>query len=140
LIVGLGIDLVELSRVESSLRKWGERLVQKLMGADESSRLVALASTRAEAVAISIALKEAASKAIGTGWSQGVRWRDIVVFPGPPITVELRLRAAEFARRLDSDGGTSALVERRGDLILAEVQLRGRATGRDGQAMTGRRN
>jgi len=130
-IVGLGIDLVEESRAAASLARWGGRLLDKLMDAEEAGRLAALAESRPRALAISIALKEAGSKAIGTGWSRGVRWRDVIVQPGPPPSVRLAQRALEFARRLGSSGRTEALVEIRGDLVLAEVRLlTGDAEGR----------
>jgi holo-[acyl-carrier protein] synthase len=122
-IVGLGIDLVEESRAGASLARWGGRLIEKLMDPDEAARLGLLADNRARAVALSIALKEAASKAIGTGWSRGVRWRDVIVEPGPPPGVRLAHRALDFARRLGSSGRTQAAVEVRGDLVLAEVRL-----------------
>jgi holo-[acyl-carrier protein] synthase len=124
-VVGLGIDLVEHSRVCCSLERWGERLARKLMDPEEESRLALLAPQRSEALALSIALKEAASKAIGTGWSRGVRWRDVVVQPGASLGVELHCRALEFARRLGSDGRTRVHLERRGDLVVGEVWLLG---------------
>jgi holo-[acyl-carrier protein] synthase len=122
-IVGLGIDLIEVSRVESALRQWGDKLIQKLMDPDEALGLARLAAGQVETVALSIALKEAASKAIGTGWSRGVRWRDVVVCSASPPSLELRERAADFARLLGSDGTSEAFVDRRGDLIIAEVRL-----------------
>jgi holo-[acyl-carrier protein] synthase len=124
-VVGLGIDLVEISRVHWSLKRWGERLARKLMDPEEEQRLDLLAPRRSEALSLSIALKEAASKAIGTGWSRGVRWRDVVVRPGPPLGIELRNRAREFALRLGSDGRTRVRLERRDDLIVGEVWLLG---------------
>jgi holo-[acyl-carrier protein] synthase len=122
-IVGLGIDLVEESRAAASLARWGDRLVEKLMDPEEASRLGVLAESRARAIALSIALKEAASKAIGTGWSRGVRWRDVIVEPGPPPGVRLACRALDVARNLGSNGRTHATLEIRGDLVLAEVRL-----------------
>ncbi|MBN2371256.1 MAG: 4'-phosphopantetheinyl transferase superfamily protein [Vicinamibacteria bacterium] len=124
-VVGLGIDLVEVPRIRRSLERWGERLASKLMDSEEAARLDLLSTRRPEALAISIALKEAASKAIGTGWSRGVRWRDVVIRPGSPFGVELRNRARDFAFRLGSDGRTRVRLERRDDLIVGEVWLLG---------------
>jgi phosphopantetheinyl transferase (holo-ACP synthase) len=70
-----------------------------------------------------VAAKEAASKALGTGWSQGVRWRDVVVSLGPAPSVRLDGRAAEVARALGSSGRTRARLERRGPLVVGEVWL-----------------
>jgi holo-[acyl-carrier protein] synthase len=60
-IVGIGIDLVELSRVSRSLDRWGARLVAKLMGPAEAAGLPAGRDDLVKAVAGAIALKEAAS-------------------------------------------------------------------------------
>ena len=123
-IVGVGLDLVELSRVERSLERWGERLVARLMDPAEAAALPTTPAERVHAVAAAIALKEAASKALATGWSHGVHWRQVVARPGSPPTVELVGRAAEVARtRGSSSGATTCSMENRGDLLLAEVWL-----------------
>lgn len=122
-IVGIGLDLVELSRVAKSLARWGPRLVDKLMDPGEAGGLPARGEARVAAVATAIALKEAASKALSTGWSSGVHWRQVVATAGPPPGVQLTGRALEVARQLGSAGTTSASVETRGDLLLAEVWL-----------------
>ena len=124
MVVGLGVDLVELPRVAASLARWGERLVAKLMDAEEAARLPSAPADRARALALAIAGKEAASKALGTGWSHGVRWRDVVVALGETPAVELRARAAEVARRLGSAGRTRVTLEvRDGVLAVGEVWL-----------------
>lgn len=123
MVVGLGLDLVELDRVARALDRWGERLIAKLMDEPESRRLPAGNPARARALALAIAGKEAASKAIGTGWSRGVFWRDVVVEPGPPASVTLRRRAADVARTLGSNGRTRTHLEVRGNLVLCEVRL-----------------
>jgi holo-[acyl-carrier protein] synthase len=121
-IVGVGIDLIETERVARALDRWGERLVAKLMGAAEASRLPA-GPGRARAIALAIAAKEAASKALGTGWSRGVCWRDVVVDLGPPLAVRLEGGALRWARRLGSAGETRAALEVRGDLVIGQVRL-----------------
>lgn len=123
LIIGVGLDLVELDRVARSLARWGDRLVSKLMDASEAQRLPPAGDARTRAVALAIAGKEAASKAIGTGWSRGVFWRDVVVDAGPPASVSLRRGAAAVARRLGSHGRTRTQLEVRGNLVLGEVRL-----------------
>ena len=59
------------------------------MGEAEAARLPDGATDRAPRLALAIAAKEAASKALGTGWSRGVCWRDVVVDLGPPLAVRL---------------------------------------------------
>lgn len=124
-VVGLGVDLVELSRVRAALERWGDRLVRKLMDAEEADRLPREAAARALHVARAIAAKEAASKAIGTGWSRGVRWRDVVLLAGDIPQVRLLGRALHFARARGSAGATETRLEERGDLVLGEVLLLG---------------
>jgi holo-[acyl-carrier protein] synthase len=121
-IVGLGVDLVELDRVARALERWGERIIAKLMGPEEAARLPSLKPERVQSLALAIAAKEAASKAIGTGWSRGVRWKDVEVWLSPP-SIRLRARAAEVARALGSGGETRLRLEHRGNLVIGEVRL-----------------
>jgi holo-[acyl-carrier protein] synthase len=130
MVVGLGIDLVEWDRVRSSLERWGERFVAKLMDPAEASRLPVGAEERARALALAVAGKEAASKALGTGWSRGVRWRDVVVDlldpprDSPRARIVLHPRAAEVAReRGSSSGRTRVSLRLEGALVLGEVWL-----------------
>lgn len=123
MILGLGVDLIEIDRVRASLVEWGDRLVAKLMGPDEASLLPTPVPDRALAIALAIAGKESASKAIGTGWTHGVRWRDVVVDVKIPSVVLLE-RAAEVAQHLGSrTGRTQTFLEVRGNLVLGEVRL-----------------
>jgi holo-[acyl-carrier protein] synthase len=123
LVVGLGIDLIELDRVAAAETRWAPRLVQKLMDPPEASRLPLREPDRSRAIALSIAAKEATSKALGTGWTRGVRWRDVEVFLEPSPRVLLRAAAADRARALGSHGETRTRVELRGGLALGEVWL-----------------
>jgi len=122
-VVGLGVDLVELDRVGRSLTRWGARLVGRLMDAEEAARLPASGAERILAVAGAIALKEAASKALGTGWSHGVYWRDVIVTLEPAPSVRLARRAAAVARARGSSGRHHAALEARGNLLIAELRL-----------------
>lgn len=123
MVVGLGVDLVELGRVARALDRWGSRLVGKLMDAEEAARLPADAAERARALALAIAGKEATSKALGTGWSRGVRWRDVEVRLRPEPSVGLRGGAAARAKALGSSGRTWARLEVRDELAVGEVRL-----------------
>ena len=82
MVIGIGLDLVETARVEQALERFGERFVGKLMDPEEAAALPRPAPSARAALALAVAGKEAASKALGTGWSQGVRWRDVVVSIG----------------------------------------------------------
>ena len=126
-VVGVGVDLVEVSRVERALARWDQRLIEKLMNPEEAARLPAAGGPQARALAFAIAGKEAASKALGTGWSRGVRWRDVRVERTPAPTVRLVARAADVAGQLGCDGQAVVTLEERGDLVLGRVALLSRA-------------
>ena len=123
LVVGLGIDLIELERVADAQARWGARFVHKLMDPPEAARLPAAEPDRSRAIALAIAAKEAASKAIGTGWTRGVRWRDVEVFLEATPRVVLHAAAADRARALGSGGATRTRLEIRDGLALGEVWL-----------------
>jgi len=123
LVVGLGIDLIELDRVAAAQSRWGERLVRKLMDPPEAARLPPEGPERSLALALAIAGKEAASKAIGTGWTRGVRWRDVEVFLDAAPRVVLRAAAARRAHTLGSRGATRTRLEVKDGLALGEVWL-----------------
>ena len=122
MVIGLGVDLVEVGRVERALARWGRRIVDRLMDEDEAQALPREQGPRAAALALAIAGKEAASKAVGTGWSQGVRWRDVVVDREAP-SVRLLGRALVVAQALGSTGRTKTRLELRGGLAVGEVRL-----------------
>jgi holo-[acyl-carrier protein] synthase len=122
-VIGIGLDLVEIARVEQSLARFGQRLVRRLMDDDEAARLPSPHAERALALALAVAGKEAASKALGTGWTDGVAWRQVVVDPGRPSPLALRGRAADVARARGSSGRLLARVYRDGEMAVAEALL-----------------
>ena len=122
MIAGLGIDLVEVDRVERALARWGAKFLGKLMDPAEIDALPP--GWPPLVVAEAVAVKEAVSKAIGTGWSGGVRWRDVVVGHGARPSARLEGPALAAARRLGSAGKTEVRIEHRpGGLVLATVRL-----------------
>ena len=123
MVIGIGLDLVETERVGRALERYGQRFVRKLMDAEEAAALPASGPERVQALALAIAGKEAASKALGTGWSRGVRWRDVVVSTGPQAAIHLDGRAAEVAHELGSSGRCRVRLELRGTLALGEIWL-----------------
>ncbi len=95
--------MVEVRRLERALARRGERLWQRLFTAREQADCAALRRP-APQLALRFAAKEAGMKAIGTGWRQGVTWRDFEVFPGPRrLSLRLSGRAAEVAGELGTD-------------------------------------
>jgi holo-[acyl-carrier protein] synthase len=100
MIIGVGTDLIDIRRVERTLQRFGNRFLERVFTAAERAR----AETRVDrpaAYAKRYAAKEACAKALGTGFRQGVYWRDIAVLnrpSGQPILV----LSGGAARRLDS--------------------------------------
>ncbi len=78
MIAGIGVDLCEVERMELAIRRHGERLLNRIYTVAER-RYCESKPNRMERFAGRFAAKEAAMKAIGTGWSRGVGWRDFEV-------------------------------------------------------------
>ncbi len=103
MIVGSGIDVIEIERVERALGRRGERFERRVFTPQEIEACHGFARPAAH-FALRFAAKEALMKAVGTGWARGVRWVDIETLPGGTAGAGLRLAlhgpAAEHARRL----------------------------------------
>jgi holo-[acyl-carrier protein] synthase len=78
MIVGFGIDLCDIRRVDALLARFGDRFVARCFTEAEREKCEARAQ-RAASYAKRFAAKEACAKALGTGLARGVRWRDIGV-------------------------------------------------------------
>lgn len=99
-IVGHGIDLVEVARIEKMLADHGERFEQRVFTSAEIAYAAGRPKRRAEHLAARFAMKEAVLKALGTGWRGGIRWTDVEVRAdalGKPVVV-LAGEAAEIAQ------------------------------------------
>ena len=90
MIVGLGSDIVDIRRIAKALDRFGERFTHRVFTAAERTRSERRAR-RAESYARRFAAKEACAKALGTGFRQGVFWRDMAVvnLPSGKPTMEL---------------------------------------------------
>jgi holo-[acyl-carrier protein] synthase len=101
LIIGLGSDLCNIERIQSSLDRFGERFVARVFTETERAKAENRPFTRAGTYAKRFAAKEAFSKAVGTGFKRGVFMRDIGVVnkPSGEPTLELTGGARE---RLDA--------------------------------------
>ena len=78
MILGVGTDLVDIRRLEHSLERWGEQFCRRVYTDLERSRCDGHVN-RAARYAQRYAAKEACAKALGTGFRQGVCWRDMEV-------------------------------------------------------------
>jgi holo-[acyl-carrier protein] synthase len=90
MIIGIGSDLIDIRRIETSLERHGRRFVQRIYTEVEQARSEGRRA-RAASYAKRFAAKEACAKALGTGLAQGVFWRDmgVVNLPGGAPTMEL---------------------------------------------------
>jgi holo-[acyl-carrier protein] synthase len=105
MIIGIGSDLIDIRRVEKVLERFGDRFIERIFtdierAKSERRRL------RAASYAKRFAAKEACSKALGTGLSRGVFWRDmgVVNLPGGKPTMRLTNGAARRLLQLTPDG------------------------------------
>ena len=103
MIVGTGIDIAEVPRIAQSIERFGDRFLRRVFTEGEMNYCDSKAN-RVERYAARFAAKEAAMKALGTGWNRGVRWRDIEVVrqPGSRPTIQFYGKASEFAMRLNA--------------------------------------
>ena len=125
MIVAIGIDLVEISRIEKVFARRGDRFRARVFTEGEISYCERRASKLAS-YAARFAAKEAAMKALGTGWSDGVGWMDIEVISEPDGAPALQLhrRALERMRELGAIKAHISLTHS-GNLAVAEVLLEG---------------
>lgn len=101
MIVGSGIDIAEVPRIGHAIQRFGDRFLRRIF-TDGEIRYCDSKANRVERYAARFAAKEAAMKALGTGWSRGVRWRDceVVRMPGGRPNMAFHGKAAEYASRL----------------------------------------
>lgn len=78
MVIGIGVDIIEPSRVEGILVRHGERFLKRMYTEGEIA-YCEKRRRRIEHYAVRFAAKEAAGKALGTGLSQGITWKDIEV-------------------------------------------------------------
>ena len=125
MIVGLGLDIAEIDRIEAALTRRGTAILQRLYTPAEISYCESH-KNKFERYAGRFAAKEAAMKALGTGWRRGVRWRDIEVVREPSGKPTLHLVGAALAI---ADGlgvkNISLTITHSGNLALAEVIFEG---------------
>ncbi|HEY7616811.1 MAG TPA: holo-[acyl-carrier-protein] synthase [Terriglobales bacterium] len=123
MIVGTGIDIAEVPRIAQAIQRYGDRFLLRIF-TDGERRYCDSKANRIERYAARFAAKEAAMKALGTGWNHGVRWRDIEVCrqPGGRPTITFHGRAAELAARLGANHVALSLTHT-AEQALAQVIL-----------------
>src|SRR6476660_3055837 len=123
-IIGLGLDATDIKRIAATIERYGDRFVERIFTSGE----IAYSRRRRQPAihfAGRFAAKEAAMKALGTGHSRGVLWRDVEVIRrgGPP---KLQFHGGA-GRRFTAIGARSSLltITHSDALALAEVLLLG---------------
>lgn len=106
MIVGVGLDLIEVERIRAFHHRWGDRGLQRLFAPEEMAYCIGLPDP-APSLAARFAAKEAFFKAAGTGWGTGGAWTEVAVRRASSGDPELALsgRAAHTA----ADAGAGAI-------------------------------
>ncbi|HEX8090989.1 MAG TPA: holo-ACP synthase [Blastocatellia bacterium] len=123
MIVAIGIDIVEVARVEEIFARRGDRFRDRVFTRGEIAYCEGRAS-RVESYAARFAAKEAVMKALGTGWGGGVGWQDIeVVSPdtGAP-SIQLHRHALERMSAMGARKAHISLTHSRG-VAMAQIIL-----------------
>jgi holo-[acyl-carrier protein] synthase len=101
MVLGLGTDLIEIERIQVSMDRFGERFLERVFTAGEIA-YCRRKKQSAESFAARFAAKEAGAKALGTGISRGVSWKEIEVRRelGQRPTLHFSGRAGELAEAM----------------------------------------
>jgi holo-[acyl-carrier protein] synthase len=90
MIYGIGVDLVNIRRMERVISRWGTRFLQRIFTAQEINSCFQ-GTKSVSSLALRFAAKEAFSKAIGFGMKKGIRWKDIEIVHNPTGRPELNV-------------------------------------------------
>ena len=121
MVLGLGTDLIETTRLQASIDRFGDRFLERIFSPGEIA-YCKRKKNAAESFAARFAAKEAGAKALGTGISRGVTWKDFEVkreTSGRP-SLHLSGRAAELAVAIGVKRIQLSLTHSR-DLAMAVV-------------------
>jgi holo-[acyl-carrier protein] synthase len=123
MIVGSGIDMVEVGRIHDSVERFGPRFLNRVFTAAEQAYCLRRRRP-SESLAARFAAKEAGAKALGTGISRGVNWLEIEVVrePGGRPALDFHGRAAEIAAELGVARAALSLTHT-ADMAMASVVL-----------------
>jgi len=126
MIVGVGLDVVEVDRIATALRRHGERFERRVFTRAESAACRDRVD-RVLALGARFAAKEACLKALGTGWAAGIGFVDVEVVRNPGGGPGLRLHgpAAERAAALGVDRIHVSLTHQRSVAAAVVVLERG---------------
>ncbi len=123
MIIATGIDLIEISRIEEIFSRRGNRFRDRVFTHAVSAYCESVAS-RFASYAARFAAKEAAMKALGTGWAEGVAWREIEVVRSESGAPQLRLSGRALERMKEIGGNRLHLsLSHSRQMAMAQVIL-----------------
>jgi holo-[acyl-carrier protein] synthase len=110
-LIGLGSDLCNIERIANSIDRFGDRFINRIFTETEQAKANRRELTRAATFAKRFAAKEACAKALGTGFRQGVFWRDmgVVNLPSGQPTLQLSGGAAARLAQITPSGHKAAI-------------------------------
>ena len=122
MIVGTGVDLCEVPRIQAAIARHGRRFIERVY----TPREIAYAESKAnreERFAARFAAKEAGMKALGTGWRGGVRWQDFEVanLPSGRPTLTFHGKAAGYAEKMGVRNVALSLTHTAGQALAMVV-------------------
>jgi holo-[acyl-carrier protein] synthase len=111
LILGLGSDLIDITRISRSIERFGDRFINRCFTEVEKARAARRPLIADASYAKRFAAKEACAKALGTGMRAGVFWRDmgVVNLPGGRPTMVLTGGALERLKAITPPGMTARI-------------------------------
>jgi holo-[acyl-carrier protein] synthase len=123
MLVGTGVDLVEVPRIARSMERYGERFLRRVFTDEEIAYCLGKAGA-AESLAARFAAKEAGAKALGTGIQDGVAWKELEVrrLPGQRPVLHLSGRARTIAGQMGVQRVSLSLTHT-ATLAMATVHL-----------------
>ena len=116
MIIGIGNDLINISRIEKTIERFGDRFIQRIFTQHEQKKSEKR-QMRVASYAKRFAAKEACSKALGTGFRKGVFWHDmgVVNLPSGKPTMELTGGALKRLKEITPEGQVAQI-----DLTLTD--------------------
>jgi holo-[acyl-carrier protein] synthase len=128
MLLGLGLDVTELSRITRSWERFGMRFAEKILHPDELARFQNLSASKTAFLASRFAAKEAAVKALGTGFAKGITPADIAVLADSSGKPSLKFfgKAEEKARMIGTKHVQVSLTHGK-ETVAAVVILEGGA-------------
>lgn len=125
MIIGIGIDIVSVSRIKDAEKRWGRRFLDRVF-TEREIKYAMLHKSPHSRLAARFAAKEAMTKAMGTGFTGGITWKDIEVLnkdSGRPEII-LHGKVREIAESMEVKG-IHLSISHDGDYAVAQVVLEG---------------